>query len=170
MRLFDFFSSTKRPAEGTPVCSAQDVRERLLAVNRPTAPFQVVDGASEGVDLIAEWRIVDAQWYEIFAKASLEKVFKIYLKLDEATHEVRALDREYSVSWSAGVPTLSLSAEKFRGQKQSIEFGKAWAFTENLAPGQVYNYHFNTKELKEPLQSAATACGWTYKGVTFGKL
>ena len=82
--------------------------DRLQALNRPTAPYQILDGKPEKVDLIAEWKIVDAEWYEIFAKAGLEKVFKIYLKLDPEAHEVRAMDREYSVEWRAGVPSLSL--------------------------------------------------------------
>jgi len=168
--LFDALTSTKRPPAGTPVLPAEEVRKRLLGLNRPTAPWQIVDGASEGVDAIAEWKIVDSSWYEIFGKAGLSKVFKIYLKLDPGTHEVRASDREYSVSWSAGLPTIKLAVSAFRGQSQSIEFGKAWAFTETLAPGQVYNYRFDTGEIKKPIQEAVTGCGWTYKGVAFGKL
>jgi len=170
MKLFDFLSSTRRPDAGTPVRSAEEVRAAILGVNRPTAPFTIADGQAEGVDLIAEWRIVDAQWYEIFAKAGIKKAFKIYMKLDPAKHQVRAVDREYAVEWRAGVPTLSLAAEFFRGQKQSIEFGTAYAFTEALAPGQVYKYRFATSEMKKPIQGAVTACGWTYKGVAFSKL
>ncbi len=170
MGLFDFLSGTKRPAAGTPTCSAQELRDKLLGLNRPTAPYQLLDGSGEKVDLIAEWKIVDARWYEIFAKAGISKVFRIYLKLDPEKHEVRAVDREYEVAWRAGVPQLSLAASAFRGQKQSVEFGKAYAFTETLAPGQVYNYHFDTREIKKPIQDAVTGCGWTYKGVAFGKL
>lgn len=170
MGILDFLTSTRRPAAGVAVCGADEVRQHLLDLNRPTAPYRIIDGTAEKVDLIAEWKIVDAEWYEIFAKASLEKVFRIFLKLHEEKHEVRALDREYSVSWEAGVPSLSLETSKFRGQKQTYEFGAAYAFTENLTPGQVYKYRFSTKELKEPLQDAVTGCGWTYKGVTFGKL
>jgi hypothetical protein len=170
MGFFDFFTSTRRPASGTPALSPEAVRDRLERLNRPTAPYRMVDGRSEGVDLIAEWRVVDAQWYEIFAKAGLSKVFRIYLKLDPANHEVRAMDREYTVEWRAGVPALSVAVSGFKGQKQSIEFGKAYAFTESLTPGEVYNYHFNTKELKQPIQDAVTKSGWTYKGVAFGKL
>jgi hypothetical protein len=170
MKLLDFFSSTRRPKDGTPVSSDQELRERLLRLNRSSAPFQIVDGSTEGVDLIAEWKIVDAEWYEVFSKSGLSKVFRIYLKFDEASHELRAMDREYTVSWSAGVPNLSLAASAFKGQKQSVEFGSGYAFTEQLAPGQVYNYRFNTGELKKPIQDAATDCGWTYKGVAFGKL
>ncbi len=170
MGFLDKLSSTKRPQAGTPVLPASQVRDALLSLNRPSAPYRIVDGASEGVDLIAEWKIVDAQWYEIFAKAGLSKVFRIYMKLDEANHSVRTSDREYSVSWSAGVPNLSLSATAFKGQKQSIEFGAAYAFTEELEPGRVYKYRFDTREIKGPLQEAVTRCGWTYQGVAFGKL
>src|ERR1700674_330522 len=170
MGLFDFLTSTKRPSAGAPVLSAEEGRKRLLVVNRPTAPYRIIDGASESVDLMAEWKIVDASWNEIFARAGLTKTFNIFMNLHPEEHEVRAVDREYTVSWAAGLPTVKLAVSAFRGQSQSIEFGKAYAFTETLAPGQIYNYRFDTREIKKPLQEAVTGCGWTYKGVTFGKL
>ena len=164
MKLF----GKKQP--GGPVLSPQEVIASLMALNRPTAPYQIIDGAGEGVDLIAEWKIVDAQWYEIFAKASLEKVFRIYLKLDPEKHEVRAKDHEYSIEWSAGIPSLSLAVSSFKGQSTSVEFGTAYAFTEELRPGQVYKYRFSTNEIKKPIKQAVAACGWKYKGIAFGKL
>jgi len=160
----------KKPASNVPALPPQEVLTRLLALNRPTAPYHIMDGRTENVDLIAEWKIVDAQWYEIFAKANLTKVFRIYLKLDPEKHELRAQDHEYTVSWRAGVPNLSLAVSSFKGQMTSVEFGTAYAFTEELAPGQVYKYRFNTNELKKPIQEAVATCGWTYKGVAFGKL
>jgi hypothetical protein len=170
MKLFDWLTSTKRPDEGVAASDLNDVKERILALNRPTAPFQIVDGTDEGVDLIAEWKIVDAQWYEIFAKAGLEKTFRIFMKFDEEAKEVRTKDHEYELSWEAGVPTMRLSVSKSMGQKQSVQFGTAYAFTEEFRPGQVYKYRFNTGELKKPIQEVVTECGWTYKGVSFGKL
>jgi hypothetical protein len=80
------------------------------------------------------------------------------------------MDREYTLQWRAGVPSLSVEASFFKGQKSSISFGTGYAFTETLAPGQVYKYKFNTNELMKPIQDIVTACGWTYKGVAFGKL
>ena len=150
--------------------STQGVYDRIMALNRPTAPYQIIDGRAKGVDLIAEWKIVDARWYEIFAKANLTKVFRIYMKFDSSKREVRAMDEELNVSWRAGVPSFSAEASFFKGQKTSISFGTGYAFTENLAPGQVYKYKFNTNELKKPIQDAIAASGWTYKGVAFGKL
>jgi hypothetical protein len=170
MKLLDWLTSTRRPPPGTKVRTREEVMQAILDLNRPTAPYQIISGESEGVDLVAEWKIVDAQWHEIFAKADLKKVFRILMKLDDEKKEVRAVDREYSVEWRAGIPHLSLAAQAFRGQKQSIEFGTAYAFTEEFEPGQVYNYRFSTSEIKKPIQEAVTTSGWTYRGVTFGKL
>ena len=170
MGLFDWLTGTKRPAAGVAAKPLSELRAGLLAVNRPTAPFVVRDGAAEHVDLVAEWRIVDAAWIEIFAKAGLTKVFKVLMRLDAAKHEVRAVDQEWSVEWRAGVPALSLSAEAFRGQKVEVSFGSAYAFTEDGGYGQVYRYKFATAEIKGPLQKAVTDAGWTWRGVAFGKL
>src|SRR6202022_1207401 len=128
----------KAPAAGVAAKTTAEVRADLLTVNRPTAPFVVRDGAPENVDLVAEWRIVDAAWYEIFAKAGLEKVFKILIKFDQQAREVRAVDQEWSVEWRAGIPRLSLAAEAFRGQNNEISFGTAFAFTEQGSYGEVY--------------------------------
>jgi hypothetical protein len=160
----------KKPASNVPALLPQEVLTRLLALNRPTAPYRIVDGRAENVDLIAEWKIVEETWYEIFAKSNLTKVFRIYLKLDSEKAELRAQDHEFTVEWRAGVPSLSLAVSSFKGQMTSVEFGAAYAFTEEFAPGRVYMYHFNTNELKKPIQEAVEACGWTYKGVAFGKL
>ena len=164
MKLFG-----KKEAKG-PALSSQEVIAKLLELNRASAPYQIIDGKSEGVDLIAEWKIVDAQWYEIFAKAGLEKVFRIYMKFDPEKNQVRTKDHEYSVQWKVGIPSLSLAVSGFQGQKSSVEFGVAYAFTEELKPGQVYNYRFNTGEIKKPLKRAIESCGWKYKGIAFGKL
>jgi len=164
------FSFGKKSDKNTLALSVEDIRQRLLALNRETAPYQIIDGASQNVDLIAEWKIVDAKWYELFAKANLTKVFRIYMKFDADKQQVRAKDEEFTVEWRAGVPSLSLAASKFQGQMTSVEFGAVYAFTEELKPGVVYKYHFNTNEIKKPIQEAVTACGWDYKGVAFGKL
>ena len=150
--------------------SSQQVYSSLMALNRASAPYRIIDGTAEGVDLIAEWKIVDAQWYEIFAKANLTKIFRIYMKLDPAKREARAMDQEYTLKWAAGVPQISIEKAFFKGQKSSVSFGTGYAFTETLAPGQVYKYRFNTNELKKPLKDAIAGCGWKYKGVTLGKL
>ena len=92
------------------------------------------------------------------------------MKFDEAKHKLRAKDEELSVSWKAGVPSLAISVSKFQGQMTSVEFGTAYAFTEELTPNQVYKYRFSTIELKKPIQGAIAACAWHYRSIPFGKL
>src|SRR5215210_6733369 len=117
MGLFGF---GKKPDKNTPVLSAKDVRQRLLELNRETAPYQITDSSAENVDLIAEWKIVDRTWYEIFAKANLTKVFRIYMKFDEDKHQVRAKDEEYTVEWKAGVPSFPSLPASFKGRQPPL--------------------------------------------------
>ena len=114
------------PSPVGPPQPADKLRAAILAVNRATAPFLVRACAANEAKLVAEWRIVDAGWYEIFAKANLEKAFKVLMRLDEAAQEARSVDQEWSVEWRAGIPQMSLAVSTLRGQQTSIEFGKAY--------------------------------------------
>lgn len=51
MGLFGF---GKKSDKNTPLLSVDEVRQRLLTLNRDTAPYQIIDGSSQKVDLIAE--------------------------------------------------------------------------------------------------------------------
>ncbi len=171
MGLFDFFTGRKAPPAGTPRKDASELRAAFLALNRDSAPFVVREGGPEGADLVAEWRIVDAKWYEIFAKAGLKKGAQVLLRLDAEAGEVRAVQRDYTVEWRAGVPTASFSAEAFRGQKVEMSFGTGFAFREeDLRFGKVYEYRFRTSELKDPLREVAAIHGWAWRSVAFGRL
>jgi len=44
MKLRDLFSSTGGPEAGTPVRAREEVLNSLLCLNRPTAPYRLVDG------------------------------------------------------------------------------------------------------------------------------
>lgn len=146
------------------------LRKSLMAVNRKTSPFVIRDGKKEGVDMVAEWRVVDAKWYEVFAKAGIKKVFKVLMRFDEAKGEVRAVDEQWEIEWRAGVPTLTASGSATRGQKWEKSFEMVYAFREDGSYGEIYNYRFDTDEIKKPLREAVLAAGWGWRGVAFGKL
>ena len=167
MGLLDRFKGVKRPEEGTSALGRDEVLRRLTAIAGEQVPFTVRPGAE--ADLEVEWRIVDAQWYEIFAKAGLEKSHKILLALDETEHEARALEQSWEVAWRAGVPELSLSMEKFQGRTMgSKSWGTGYAFTgvDPLDRGQVYKYRFDVSEMKDPVIAVTTGAGWSYVPVT----
>ena len=170
MGLFDWLTGNKPPPAGVKRQSVAKLEAALKGVNRKTAPFRVRDGRKEDVDLVAEWKIVDAQWYEIFAKAGIKRVFTVLMKFDEAKGEVRAVDREWEVEWRAGEPILSLRGSAFRGRKWEKSFETVYAFREDGSFGKIYDYRFDTSEIKEPLIAAAHKAGWGWKSVAFGKL
>jgi hypothetical protein len=165
MGLFDKLMGTKPAKEGVAPVAVDELRATLLGLSRDSAPWHVRDGAHEGCDLVAEWRIVDAQWYGIFFAYGLSKVFRVKMKLDEGTHEVRNLDEQTGVEWRDGVPQISKSWS--RGQINEIESGRAVGFTEQGQLGEVYNYKFRSSEIKDPLRDAVTGHGWAWKAVSF---
>jgi hypothetical protein len=170
MGWFDWLTGRHRPKAGVMRQTPADLRVALLSINRDSAPFIIRDGKADGVDLVAEWKIFDARWYEVFAKAGLQKAFRVLLNFDQASGEVRALDQEWQVEWRAGVPQLTLSAEAFRGRKWEVSFESVTAFREDLTYGKVYEYAFKSSEIKKPLQAAVLAAGWGWKSVAFGAL
>ena len=170
MGVFSWLTGSRAAPSGVARESVTDLRKRLLGLNRDSAPWTVRDGAPEGVDLVAEWRIVDAEWYEIFAKAGIRRVFKVLMKIDETRGVVRSADQEWEVEWRAGVPELTLAASGFRGQKWEMSFETVYGFREDGSWGEIYDYKFNTGEIKGPLHKAAAEGGWGWKGVSFGKL
>jgi len=170
MGLFDWLTGSKPAPVGVKRQSVAKLRAALMAVNRKDAPFKVRSGEEEGVDLVAEWRIVDAKWYEIFAKAGIKRVFKVLMKFDESKGEVRAVDQSWEVEWRAGVPVLTATASAVRGQTWEKSFETVYAFREDLSWGEVYSYRFDTDEIKKPLVAAAQKAGWGWRGVAFGKL
>jgi hypothetical protein len=170
MGLFDWLIGRHRPKAGVVRQPPGDLRVALLAINRDSAPFLIRDGAAEDVDLVAEWKIADARWYEIFTKAGMQKTFRVLLKFDQVSGEVRALDQEWQVEWRAGVPQLTVKTEAFRGRKWEMSFESVTAFREDLSYGKVYHYAFKSSEIKKPLQTAVLAAGWGWKSVAFGAL
>lgn len=169
MGVFDKLRGVRKPKVGIAPVPADELRQKLLALNNDEVPFSLTagPGGDEG-DLVAQWKIVDAKWYEVFAKAGLKKTHKIYLALDEGDGEVRVLEESWEVDWRMGVPEMSLSAEWFRGRTIGTkEFGVAYAFTgvNPLDYGQVYKYKFDVSEMKDPIAEVVTGAGWTFRPV-----
>jgi hypothetical protein len=172
MGFLDVLRGIKRPENGVAPVARAELEQRLLAINNEQVPFSVQPG--EESDIEAQWKIVDANWYEIFAKAGLKKSHRIYLKLDEGKHEVRALEESWEVEWRAGVPSLRLSIEKQQGRTLfSKSAGTAYAFTgvNPLDFGKAYQYRFDVSEMKDPIVNTILNSGWTYVPVaTKGKV
>ena len=175
MGLLDKLKGIKEAEPGVQPVPQSELQDKLLALNDDRIPFTIQAGAGgdEG-DVVAEWKIVDASWYEIFAKANLEKSHTIRLGLSDKDKEVRVLEESREVEWRAGVPSLSASIQVFKGRtmgEKSFGTAYAWKSVNPLDYGQVYEYKFDVSEMKDPIAEVATKNGWTYKPVmSRGKL
>ena len=167
MGLFDMLRGIKRPTSGTPLAPRRTLEQRLLGLNHERVPFEVAP--SDASDLVVRWKILDDTWREIFARAGTQKTHIIYLRLDEASHEARALEEAATVVWEAGAARLSLSMERTRNRAVvAREYSTAYAYT-GVNPrnvGQIFNYRFELAEMKEPLIAVITGAGWSYVPVT----
>jgi hypothetical protein len=163
MGLLDKLMGTRPAKPGVDAVPVDELRATLLGLNRDTAPWQVRDGVEDGCDLVAEWRIVDAQWYGVFLEHGLNSMFRVRLKFDEDRQQVRNQDEQATVSWSGGIPSVSTSWQ--RGQINEVQSGRAVGFTEEGQLGEVYNYKFRSSEIKDPLRNAVTDHGWGWKAV-----
>jgi hypothetical protein len=170
MGFMDSLKGIVKASPGVTPLGKEVLIEKLIAVNHEKLPFRIQAG--EDVDLVAEWKIVDASWYEIFAGAKMEKSHKILINLDEAEQTARVLEESYSVQWKAGIPSISMKVEKFQGRTLgSKSFGTGYAFkgVDPLSFGQVYQYRFDVSEMKNPIIEIVTGSGWDFVPVVSKK-
>ncbi|MFB6940144.1 hypothetical protein ACFWGL_10555 [Streptomyces sp. NPDC060286] len=170
MGLFDKLTGTKRPSSEVVPRSVEEVRAALLGLNGPDVPYVVRNGTLEGADLVAEWRISDPAWHTFFARTQVSRALQIRMRLVQANHEVRTLDRQWEVTWVGSTPRLALSAEYSRGQVKTAS--RRWTIERGADDGleATETFRFDNSEMKRPLQDAVLEAGWTWRGVMSAKL
>ena len=171
MGLLDALRGISRPPPGVPARSADALRGALLKLCTEAEPYDLRPCRSgEPGELVVEWRIVDARWFEIFARAGLQKTFAIFLVLDEARRTVRGLDRATTLEWRAGVPSPVAGGKVEWGRQMTAEAAIGFGFRDDLSFGEVYRYAFRSQDLKRPVQAIVLAHGWIWHAVGPGRL
>ncbi len=133
-----------------------------MALNDRGRPFRI--GPGEKADLVAEWNLVDADWWEAFQKAGLHKAYRLRLALDEARREVRSFEETGSIEWRLG-PQVRFERSWFGGivlyhQEGAVAYG-----LKSLTPpeaGKIYDYSFDIAEIKGPIIAIVTGAGWRF--------
>lgn len=132
---YELFRGVQEAAAGTP-----------YAVTETDAGFDVT------------LNIVDAEWYGLFNKAGLEKVYLHHVAVPKpGVYQIT--DDSRTVEWVAGVPQLTASAQRQYGRV--IEFGaqKVWAFDERGHFGPQADYRFNSEEGRDLVTGVAEQLG-----------
>lgn len=144
------------PGQRTPIPEA-DLRGQIQAINEFDAPVMVEERKKK---LVATWKYVDAQWWELLAKAGLTKVYELHMKFDATSHTVTLIDVTKSVSWRAAPSEVRLRGGFSRGVILAYEIGKAWGIQQNFQPGKIYDYRFVPQEIKNPILNTILRAGW----------
>lgn len=166
MGFFDRLTGTRRPGPGRPPQPAGALRTALLGLNGPDVPYLVRDGADEGADLVAEWRLTEPAWQSFFRERELSRRIRIRMRLVPAEREVRALDEQWKVVWIDGVPISSAYGRgpvKTTSRHWTVGRGEEGRFE------MTETFRFDSSDLKEPLRDTVLEAGWTWRGVVFGR-
>lgn len=153
---------------GTPPATAEEVRERLLALDALDAPFQVRE--ERPGRLVAEWRIADARWAGPMEAGGLSRVHRVHLDLDASARRARVVDEERKVAWRGGIGTLGGRATFFRGihftrYERAAAVGVLFDEGGGWSVRPAYDYRFQLSEMKNPLIDVVTRSGWTWSPV-----
>jgi hypothetical protein len=170
MGLFDKLTGTRRPADDVSPASADEVRAALLGLNRDDVPYVIGDGASEGADLVAQWRMAEPAWQAFFVESQLSRAVRIRMRLDEEKHEVRALEEQWEVTRVGNPPRLAVSSEYSRGPDRTVS--RHWTIERGDSGryGATETFRFDGADLRNPLRDTVLKSGWTWRGVVFGSL
>lgn len=144
------------PGEGEPV-SEDELRARILAINDFDAPVMVEE---RGRKLVVTWKYVDSRWWELLAKAGLQKIYELHVKLDGDRHRATLSDVTRSVKWRTGPSEVRVAGAWFRGIALEAEFGKQWGIRENFELGKIHDYTFSSAEIRNPVLNTILRSGW----------
>lgn len=133
----EFFRHVEQAAEGTPY---------------------VVTQTEGGFDVTLD--IVDAQWFGLFNKAGLQKVYIHHVAVPEPG-VYTVTDDSRTVEWVAGVPRTAGSAERVYGRVKEFGVQKVWAFDEHGQFGVQADYRFNSEEGRDLVTGVADQLGLT---------
>ncbi|WP_030671844.1 hypothetical protein [Streptomyces cellulosae] len=170
MGLFDKLTGTKRPDSGIAPRAAEEVGAALVALNGPDVPWVVRDGAPEGADLVAEWRLAEPAWRTFFVESQLTRAVQIRMRLVEEDHEVRVLEEGWEVTRVGNPPALRISSQYTRGPDRTVSRDWTIGRGESGRLEATEAFRFDSGQLRNPLRGAVLASGWTWRGVVFGKL
>ena len=145
--------------EGEPI-PGEELRTMIKEINRFNVPVAVQE---RGNTLVVTWRYIDAEWWEILARAGLKKIYELHIKFNEVKKEATLIDVHKSVSWRAGPSQVRVYGGFFRGLNFAYEIGKRWGIKENFELGSIYDYQFSPQEIKNPVMNSILRNGWAVR-------
>ncbi|GGO34794.1 hypothetical protein [Streptomyces lasiicapitis] len=169
MGLFDKLTGTKRPIGNVTPRPVEDVRTALLGLNRPNIPWVVREGEPDRTVLVAEWRLMEPAWRDFFVRRQLSLKLRVTMRLAANSHEVRALEEQWKITW-VGNPPMPSASEYGRGPSRTVYRQGSIGRGGNGRVRSAGTTLYDTADFKDPLRNTVLRAGWVWRGVLFGKV
>jgi len=155
---------------GVEPLAAETLMQQLLAINEQDVPYTIKRGKRAN-ELVVDWRYADARWLDLMRIHGMSKGYRLVLRFDRRTHNVRAQDKYASFDWSAGrgADLLSLNWQMSLGTT-FYEYQHERVFGLQFRDGMPtfdlsYAYTFNLNEMKQPMIEIIRHAGWNFRPV-----
>lgn len=146
-----------KPEAGITPVGEDQLRKEIMSINSYNVPIMAQE---KGKKIVLTWKYVDAKWWEILSKRGLTSVYKMIIKINDKKKTATLIDVYNSVSWGAGPTGVKIHMNFFRGIAMQYEIGKAWGIKENFSLGKLYDYKFDSSEIKDPVMNTILKRGW----------
>ena len=148
--------------------SAQELGDRLLALNQADAPWMVSRGTHPN-EYFIDWRYANAKWVDLARVRGMSRTYRLVLRLDAGAHNARAQDREASLDWSGGAGGANLDWHASHGitfMEYRYERVYGLQFDDgNPSMAFSYEYTFDLQTLKDPVMQVVRDSGWNFRPV-----
>ncbi|MCK7240219.1 hypothetical protein L8P40_03830 [Enterobacter kobei] len=135
-----------------------ELKDQLLELNYgPDIPFNVV---AEGDELVASWKIADAQWIKIFGTAGLKEQYELRLFFNVADKQVSYSEKSMDLAWNADLETFNFNKTVKYGSRREFACETSWGIREDGSFGKLYSYNFSTNFIKKPVFDIIANAGW----------
>ncbi|OBI52680.1 hypothetical protein A5707_12140 [Mycobacterium kyorinense] len=161
MGFRDRIRGITRPDPDVVAVDPEELRLRLMALNHPTSPWHVRDGAPEKVDLVVEWKTTDPYWKDIFTEVGVNDTFATHLRFHPDANEVRSRDRCFG--WYT-----TTDSDGFSSSRQTWKEGQLHENAEGKVNGQLFR--FDTADFKKTLKETIIGAGWIYRAIVLRRL
>ena len=155
-------------APGATPVAIEELKSRLLAVNKMNVPFTVSAGEQPN-ELYVDWRYADATWVDLMRVHKMQRGYRLVMRLDDGARNVRAMEQMSSLDLSAGISAARLDWKTSYGINFA-HYQHERVFGLQIKDGMLtlepsYAYTFNLHEIKQPIIDVIRNAGWEFRPV-----
>lgn len=147
--------------------SVQNTLQAATQLNSPEVPYVFT---VENDTLVGSWDITNSRWFAPASIRDIERDYKITVMFDEAKGTYKTSEQTTAFESQAGISGVGGSYTKFKGTIITSKSYDSGIGGEKGQPVGINEVRFDTKQIKQPLETFLIQQGWTKKKGFFASL